>query len=30
MRDSFPRGGGRHHFFATSSFSPVLSSIASA
>jgi hypothetical protein len=30
MRDRFPPGGGRHHFFASSSFSPALSSIASA
>ncbi len=30
MRDRLPLRGGRHHFFATSSFSPALSSIASA
>ena len=29
-RDRLPPGGGRHHFFAKSSFSPALSSIASA
>jgi hypothetical protein len=30
MRDGLPPGGGRHHFFARSSFSPALSSMASA
>jgi hypothetical protein len=30
MRDSFPRGGGRHHFFPKRSFKATLSSIASA
>ena len=30
MLDRLPPGGGRHHFFASSSFSPALSSIASA
>lgn len=30
MRDGFPPGGGRHHFFVTRPFSPALSGIASA
>jgi hypothetical protein len=30
MRDGFPLGGGRHHFFPSRSFSATLSSIASA
>ena len=30
MGDRLPPGGGRHHFFASRSFSPALSSIASA
>ncbi len=30
VRDRLPPGGGRHHFFASRSFSPALSSIASA
>jgi hypothetical protein len=30
VRDRLLPGGGRHHFFASSSFSPALSSIASA
>jgi hypothetical protein len=30
MRDSFPLGSGRHHFFPSKSFRATLSSIASA